>query len=95
MPRKVNRRKHQRSQKPPPISPPHPTSTPSPPPPPPSPPQPTPSQSKQYPSPPQPRDEHFLKKLFHKTNYLLKHHPYIIFIIPILYDFYNSYKKDK
>ena len=40
------------------------------------------------PSPP----ESLFKRIISKANYLLNKHPYVIFIIPIMYEFYNSYK---
>ena len=47
------------------------------------------------PSPlPPPPPETLFKRIVCKTNYLLREHPYIIFIIPIIYELYNSYKKE-
>lgn len=45
-------------------------------------------------TPPPSEPESFIVKIFHKTNYLLKNHPYIIFMIPLMYEFYNSYKQE-
>lgn len=45
------------------------------------------------PTPPPPPESLF-KKLINKTNKLLNEHPYIIFVIPIMYDLYNSYKNN-
>lgn len=44
--------------------------------------------------PPSPEDESLLKKILRKSNYILNEYPYIIFIIPIMYEFYNSYKNN-
>lgn len=37
--------------------------------------------------------DNFIIKMFNKTNCFLNKHPYIIFIIPLMYEFYNSYKQ--
>ena len=43
---------------------------------------------------PSPEDKSLLKKIIRKSNYILNEYPYIIFIIPIMYEFYNSYKNN-
>ena len=44
-------------------------------------------------SPPSEHDN-FIIKMFNKTNCFLNKHPYIIIIIPLMYEFYNSYKQE-
>ena len=46
------------------------------------------------PSPPPSEPDNFIVRIFNKTNYFLKKHPYIIFMIPLMYEFYNSYKQE-
>lgn len=47
------------------------------------------------------KSQNFKKKLTIRetviinVKYILKYRHFIIFLIPIMYDFYNSYKKDK
>ena len=47
------------------------------------------------------KSQNFKKKLtiretvIKNVKYILKYRHFIIFLIPIMYDFYNSYKKDK
>ena len=46
------------------------------------------------PLPPPSDPEWFIIKIFNKTNYFLTKHPYIICMIPLMYEFYNSYKTE-
>lgn len=55
----------------------------------------SPSISPPPPSPSLPdENESLFKILIRKTNYVVNEYPYIIFIIPIMYEFYNSYKNN-
>ena len=49
--------------------------------------QPTPSTQSEH--------DNFIVKMFNKTNCFLNKHPYIIFMFPLMYEFYNSYKQEK
>ena len=61
----------------------------------PQPPSPSPSPCcSPLPSPSPPPDESLIRKFFINTKYLLKQYPYVVFIVPLMYDFYNVYKKE-